>query len=234
MWHTKSIMAMNELGFYALAGAPKTPKDLIEEVELAEHIGIGNRFNIKEASTLSGAVGAVSKKIGIATAATNHNTRHPIVTGSYASTMHFLTEGRFALGLGRGIDLLFKAMGLPKITTQQLEEFARMMRRLHHGETITEYKSSLGEWPFLRLDPDFDEYIPLILTAFGPNSLALGGRAFDAVVLQGMVLLGCCRRSFVIGIAVKKNRRTNGNLSSSIWRPDGPNKPVEPQVFISV
>ena len=182
-------MTMNELGFYALAGAPKTPKDLIEEVELAEHIGIGNcflseRFNIKEASTLSGAVGAVSKKIGIATAATNHNTRHPIVTGSYASTMHFLTEGRFALGLGRGIDLLFKAMGLQKITTQQLEEFARIMRRLHHGETITEYKSSLGEWPFLRLDPDFDEYIPLILTAFGPNSLALGGRAFDAVVLH--------------------------------------------------
>ena len=44
-------MAMNELGFYALAGAPKTPKDLIEEVELAEHIGIGNcflseRFNV--------------------------------------------------------------------------------------------------------------------------------------------------------------------------------------------
>ena len=104
---------MNELGFYALAGAPKTPKDLIEEVELAEKIGIGNcflseRFNIKEASTLSGAVGAVSKSIGIATAATNHNTRHPIVTGSYASTMHFLTEGRFALGLGRGIDLLLK------------------------------------------------------------------------------------------------------------------------------
>lgn len=182
-------MTMNELGFYALAGAPKTPSDLIEEVELAEQIGLGNcflseRFNIKEASTLSGAVGAVSKKIGIATAATNHNTRHPIVTGAYASTMHFLTEGRFALGLGRGIDLLFKAMGLPKITTQQLEEFSHLMRRLHRGETVIEYKSSLGEWPFLRLDPDFNEYIPLLLTAFGPNSLALGGRAFDAVVLH--------------------------------------------------
>ena len=75
-------------------------------------------------------------------------------------------------------------MGLPKITTQQLEEFAHLMRRLHRGETVIEYKSSLGEWPFLRLDPDFNEYIPLILTAFGPNSLALGGRAFDAVVLH--------------------------------------------------
>ena len=155
---------MNELGFYALAGAPKTPKDLMREVELAERIGIGNcflseRFNIKEASTLSGAVGAVSKSMGIATAATNHNTRHPIVTGSFASTMHFLTEGRFALGLGRGIDMLFKAIGLPKIMTEHLEEFAHLMRRLHKGETVIDYKSSLGKWPFLRLDPDFNEYI---------------------------------------------------------------------------
>jgi alkanesulfonate monooxygenase SsuD/methylene tetrahydromethanopterin reductase-like flavin-dependent oxidoreductase (luciferase family) len=36
----------------------------------------------------------------------------------------------------------------------------------------------------LRLDPSFDLPIPLTFTAFGPNSLALGGRAFDAVVLH--------------------------------------------------
>ena len=64
---------------------------------------ISERFNVKEAATLSGAVGAVSTRIQIATAATNHNTRHPIVTASYATTMHRLTGGRFTLGLGRGI-----------------------------------------------------------------------------------------------------------------------------------
>ena len=63
---------MNELAFYTLAGAPESPRDLIEEVQQAEDMGIGNafiseRFNIKEAATLSGAVGAVSSKIGIAT-----------------------------------------------------------------------------------------------------------------------------------------------------------------------
>jgi probable F420-dependent oxidoreductase len=36
----------------------------------------------------------------------------------------------------------------------------------------------------LRLDPDFREEIPLLWTAFGPRSLALGGRLFDAVVLH--------------------------------------------------
>lgn len=36
----------------------------------------------------------------------------------------------------------------------------------------------------LRLDKSFDEEIPLGLVAFGPNSLKLGGRAFDDVILH--------------------------------------------------
>ncbi|MDH3641999.1 MAG: TIGR03857 family LLM class F420-dependent oxidoreductase [Gammaproteobacteria bacterium] len=180
---------MNELGFYTLAGAPRSPRDLIAEVADAEALGIGacfisERFNIKEAATLSGAVGAVSENIGIATAATNHTTRHPMVTAAYATTMHFLTGGRFSLGLGRGIDMMFDAFGLPRITTAQIEDFVGLMRRLWRGETIVGHDGPAGSWPVLRLDPDFDEHIPLTFTAFGPNSLALGGRAFDAVVLH--------------------------------------------------
>ena len=181
--------SMNEIGFYTLAGAPRSPRDLIAEVQAAEGLGIGacfisERFNIKEASTLSGAVGAVSSKIGIATAATNQNTRHPLVTAAYATTMHFLTGGRFTLGLGRGIDAMFAAFGLPKITTAQMEDFARLMRRLWHGETVIGHDGPAGKFPVLRLDPSFREDIPLLLTAFGPQSLALGGRAFDGVVLH--------------------------------------------------
>ena len=181
--------AMNELGFYTLAGAPSSPRDLIEEVRMAEAMGIGacfisERFNIKEIAALSGAVGAISDRIGIATAATNQNTRHPVVTAAFASTMHFLTQGRFSLVLGRGIEPLFKAFGLPSITTRGMEDFAQLMRRLHRGETIVNHTGPAGSWPALRLDPDFDEHIPLTLTAFGPNSLALGGREFDAVVLH--------------------------------------------------
>lgn len=180
---------MNELAFYTLAGAPESPRDLIAEVNKAEELEIGNcfiseRFNIKEAATISGAVGAVSTSLGIATAATNHNTRHPVVTGAYASTMHFLTGGRFSLGLGRGIDMMFDAFGLPRIKTAEVEDFVGLMRRLHKGETIVGHDGPAGKWPVLRLDPAFDEYIPMTFTAFGPNSLALGGRVFDAVVLH--------------------------------------------------
>jgi probable F420-dependent oxidoreductase len=180
---------MNELGFYTLAGAPRSPRELIDEVRDAEAMGIGacfisERFNVKEAATLCGAAGAVSNRIGIATAATNHNTRHPVVTAAWATTMHFLTEGRFSLGLGRGIDAVFAAFGLPKIKTAQIEDFVGLMRRLWRGETIVGHDGPAGRYPVLRLDPAFDLHIPLTFTAFGPNSLALGGRAFDAVVLH--------------------------------------------------
>lgn len=180
---------LNELGFYTLAGAPRSPAELLDEVPTAEALGLGSvfiseRFNIKEAVTLSGAVGATSRRLGIATAATNHNTRHPIVTASYATTMHRLTGGRFTLGLGRGIAPLFDAYGLPRITTAQLEDMAGLLRRLFRGEVVVGHDGPAGRYPILHLDADFDEDVPLGLVAFGPNSLALAGRIMDMVVLH--------------------------------------------------
>lgn len=184
-----SRSTLDELGFYTLAGAPDSPRALITEVRDAEELGLGTcfiseRFNVKEAAALSGAVGAVSERLQIATAATNHTTRHPMVTASFATTMHRLTNGRFTLGLGRGIEVIFDAFGLPRITTAQLDDFAGLMRRLWHGELVLGHDGPCGSYPLLHLDASFNEDIPLLLTAFGPNSLALGGRAFDAVVLH--------------------------------------------------
>ena len=183
------MIRMNELAFYTLAGAPRSPRDLVEEVTHAERLGIGSafiseRFNIKEAATLSGAVGAISEEIGIATAATNHNTRHPMVTAAFAMTMHRLTGGRFSLGLGRGIAPMFDAYGLPHIKTAEIEDFVGLMRRIWQGEVIAGHDGPAGKYPLLTMGPDYAEYIPMTFTAFGPNSLALGGRAFDAVVLH--------------------------------------------------
>lgn len=184
-----ALEQLNELGFYTLPGAPKSPRDLLEEIAAAEELGLGScfiseRFNIKEAVTLSGAVGAVSTSLGIATAATNHNTRHPLVTASYATTMHRLTGGRFTLGIGRGIGPLYKAYGMPMVTTSQMEDFALVMRRLFRGEVILGHDGPIGKYPVLALDPTFDENIPLGITAFGPRTLDLAGRVFDCVVLH--------------------------------------------------
>ncbi len=187
--YVRLMVLYPELGFYTLAGAPETPRALIDEVRRAEELGLGacfisERFNVKEAFTITGAVGAVSQDMRIITATTNHNTRHPIVTASHATTMHFLTGGRFALGIGRGIPKLQDAFGMERITTAQMEDFAGLMRRLWRGETIIGHDGPAGAWPALRLDPDFDEDIPLAIVAFGHNTLELAGRVFDDVILH--------------------------------------------------
>jgi len=180
---------MNEIAFYALAGAPKSPRDLIDEVRLGEKLGFGSvfvseRFNVKEAAVQCGAAAAVSEEIGIATAATNHSTRHPMVTAAFAMTMHKMTGGRFSLGLGRGINAIFDAFGLPRIKTAEMEDFAGLMREIWKGEVVFGHDGPAGKYPLLAMGPDYASRIPLTLTAFAPNSLALGGRAFDAVVLH--------------------------------------------------
>ncbi|NBU37473.1 MAG: LLM class flavin-dependent oxidoreductase, partial [Actinobacteria bacterium] len=127
---------------------------MLGELAHAERLGIGTafiseRFNIKEAGALTGAACAVSN-LNIITAATNHTTRHPIVTASWASTLHLLSEGRFSLGIGRGIDAMFRAFGMPLATTESMESFALLMRRLWKGETVLGYEDITGKYPVLR------------------------------------------------------------------------------------
>lgn len=178
-----------ELGCYLLAGAPESSRDLLDEVRTAEELGFGTafiseRWNIKEAASLTGAAAAVTETIQIATAATNHSTRHPIITASWGSTMHSLSGGRFTLGLGRGIKPAFDAFGMKAITTAELEEVADVLRRLWRGEVILDYDGPIGAYPALALDPTFDLSIPLGLVALGPRSLAMAGRVYDEVYLH--------------------------------------------------
>jgi probable F420-dependent oxidoreductase len=183
------VEQLNELGFYGLPGAPRSPADLIGECREGEALGLGSvwlseRFNVKEIATISGVAGATTSTLGIATGVTNHNTRHPVVTAAFATTMHRLTGGRFALGLGRGMDRMFDAFGLPRITTAQLEDIAALLRRLWQGEVVMGHDGPAGRWPVLALDPEFHEDIPLVLSAFGQHSLQLAGRAYDGVLLH--------------------------------------------------
>jgi len=179
---------LTELGFYGLAGQPDSSRDLIDEVRLGEQLGLGSvflseRFDKKEIGVLSGAAGAVSEHLTVVTAATNHNTRHPMITAGLARTMQSLTGGRFVLGLGRGIPIIQDTYGIPRITTAALEDFAGILRRLFRGEFIVGHDGPAGSWPVLYLAAT-DEPLPLGLVAFGPRSLEAGGRCFDEVILH--------------------------------------------------
>jgi len=178
-----------ELGFYLLPGQPGSSREIVTEAIAGERLGLGTafvseRYNKKEAATLCGAAGAVTDRIRISTAATNHNTRHPIVTAGFARTMQSLTGGRFTLGLGRGIAPMQDAFGIGRITTAEMEDFAGLMRRLFRGEVIIGHDGPSGSWPVLHLDATLDEYLPMGMVAFGPQTLELAGRSFDEVVLH--------------------------------------------------
>ena len=114
---------LDELGYYLLAGAGgEGPATLMDEARRGEELGFGTafiseRFNVKEASSLVGAACAVTSRMHIATAATNHNTRHPMITAGMARTIQSLTDGRFVLGLARGVKLMQDVYGIGHITS---------------------------------------------------------------------------------------------------------------------
>jgi len=181
-----------ELGCYGLAGHVDDPRVLLDEVREAERIGLGSvfiseRFNVKEAATLTGAAGAVSQEVGIATGVTNTPTRHPLVTAAWAMTMHKLTRGRFALGIGRGIGPLLDIMGIPKITMAQMEDAVGIYRRLWRGEAVFGHDGPAGRYPLLTLGSDFDERIPVMAACLGFKTMRWAGRVMDGVILHTFV-----------------------------------------------
>ena len=178
-----------ELGCYGLAGHTESPADLLDEIRFAETLGVGamflsERFNLKDAGVLAGAAATISHRIGIGTAATNHNTRHPLVTATMATTLHRLSGGRYALGLGRGFDALFDVMGLPRVTGAQLEDVIGIYRTLWSGGSVLGHEGPAGSYPYLSQDSSFDEQIPILLMAIGERTLRLAGRVADGVVLH--------------------------------------------------
>ena len=183
---------MVELGCYGLAGHVDDPRVLLDEVRDAERIGLGSvflseRFNVKEAATLCGAAAAVSEEVGIATGVTNTPTRHPLVTAAWCTTMHRLTRGRFALGIGRGIGPLLDIMGIPRITMAQMEDSVGLYRRLWRGEAVFGHDGPAGSYPLLSLGTDFDEDIPIMAACLGFKTMRWAGGLVDGVILHTFV-----------------------------------------------
>jgi len=129
-----------ELGFYSLPGHTSTPADLLDEVRAAEALGIGSawiseRFDVKEVATLTGAAAVVTDRLFIGTGATNINTRHPLLTASMGTTVHRLSQGRFALGVARGVGIRNEMMmGMEKITNAHLRDFDDLMKKRWRGQ----------------------------------------------------------------------------------------------------
>ncbi|WP_179473799.1 TIGR03857 family LLM class F420-dependent oxidoreductase [Mycolicibacterium vinylchloridicum] len=179
---------LNELGYYAVTRHPADVRVALPEARAAEALGlgschIGERFTVKDAAVLSGALAGCSTTLGIAPS-TNYQTRHPTVTATVGSTMHALTEGRFAMAFGRGMAAYWQAIGLPVVTEARLRDFFGILRRMWAGETIVDHDGPAGRWPLLRHVSGLPDGPPIGLVAVGPKTMELAGEIGDFVVLH--------------------------------------------------
>lgn len=178
----------NELGIYTLPGRINDPERLLEEVPLAEKLGIGSiwpaeRYDFKNVEVLCGAAAALTSQIKIATGVMNYPTHHPMELCSFGATMSHLTGARFALGIGRGFDALYDIFGTPRAKLKGLAELPEMLRGLWSGGTFSG-ENSLGNFPYLYMNEPPRQAPPMVLAAVGPKTLALAGRQYDGVLLH--------------------------------------------------
>jgi probable F420-dependent oxidoreductase len=152
-------------------------------------VWLSERFGAKDVATVGGALTQATRAVTIGAAATHFQPRHPVATASMALTLQALSGGRFVLGIGRAIPLIWQSYGLPPASNQVLADGLDIVRRLWAGETVS-YSGPLGDFPRLRLGdvPDVAPP-PVVLTAIGPKSLQLAGKLFDGVLLHPFLTL---------------------------------------------
>ena len=183
---------LEELSCYLLPGHTTTPADAIAEAQAAEALGLGRvwlseRFDVKDAGVICAAALAVTSRIRVSTAATNIHTRHPMVLATMCASLHYLSGGRFELGLSRGVEIRNQLMGLPSVSNARLVDGLDILRKLWRGEKVMGYDGSMGNLPYLSMGDWMDANIPVHFVGFGPKSLRFAGAHFDGVHLHTFI-----------------------------------------------
>jgi 5,10-methylenetetrahydromethanopterin reductase len=189
-----------ELSCYLLPGHATAPADAITQAREAEALGLGKvwiseRYDVKDAGVISAAALSVTERIHVATAATNIHTRHPLVLASMCSSLHYLSGGRFELGLARGVEIRNQLMGLNNVSNAQLVEGLQILRKLWKGEKVMGYNGPMGNLPYLSMGDWLDAEIPIHFVGFGPASLRFAGEHFDGAHLHTFITDAGLRRA---------------------------------------
>lgn len=195
-----STQEFPELSCYLLPGHTQTPADALRQARQAEELGLGKawlseRFDVKDAGVICSAALAVTDRIEVATAATNLHTRHPLVLASMCSTLHYMSGGRFTLGLARGVAIRNQLMGLEAVGNKQMAEGLDILRTLWRGDKVMGYDGTMGNLPYLSCGDWMDAQIPVYFVGFGVKSLAFAGRHFDGAHLHTFITPQGLRRA---------------------------------------
>ena len=162
------------------------------EAKAAEALGLGTvwlseRFDVKDAGVICSAALAVTENIRVATAATNLHTRHPMVLATMCSSLHYMSGGRFALGLARGVAVRNDLMGLKAVSNAQMREGVELLRTLLRGDKVMGHDGTMGSLPYLSMGDWLDADVPMYFVGFGCNSLRFAGEIFNGAHLHTFI-----------------------------------------------
>jgi 5,10-methylenetetrahydromethanopterin reductase len=206
------------LGAYVLPGRVTDPGAVIAQAEAAERLGLrtvwlSERWGTKDLGVITGAVSQVTSDVRIASGITHLQSRHPALLASLAMTAQALSGGRFILGVGRSVDAMWTAVGLPRSTNASIVDHTDIFRRLCRGEKVR-YDGPAGTYPSLRLNDIPDQPVPpLVFAAIGPKGLELAGRHFDGVLLHPFLTPAAAGRSVAL---VRDAERAAGRPPRSV------------------
>lgn len=173
--------------------AVRTPAQGIADGVEAERLGfrrvfLSERWNLKEAAVLLGAVGARTSRVGLATGLVSPARRHVLHTAAFGATMNAAFGPRFTLGLGRGDHSYLRHEGLRTAGFAGLRDYVDITRRLWRGDTVS-YDGPAGHHDGIKLGDTAQGARPDVW--FGTFGLPVAARtaaaAFDGVLLPPML-----------------------------------------------
>jgi probable F420-dependent oxidoreductase len=124
-------------------------------------------------------VAAATEKIKLGHCVTNPGIRDPTITASWYATMQDISNGRMAMGIGRG-DSSRRVVGLKPVRVAEFEARLRMIKELMNGRKVEWNEKELQlEWVREEL-PDISMHV----AGYGPRALGVAGRVGDGVIIQ--------------------------------------------------
>ena len=186
---------VDDMSITLLPGRQRSSRPGLQEAIDAERLGftrawLPERYNIKEAGVLLGAMGAVTSRIPLGPGPLSIAARPPIVTASIAATFQSLYGERFMLGLGRSNALWLQGHGFTEQGYQATVDRARIMKQLWAGEVVN-YEGPAGTYKHLTMIDRPEGLAPPPLVFFhlgGPAaSRAAADPVWDEVALCNLV-----------------------------------------------
>jgi G6PDH family F420-dependent oxidoreductase len=184
---------------YFLSCEEHGPHELVRQAQLAEQSGFHglwisdhyHPWNDEQGQSpfvwsVIGALAQATSRMPVATAVTCPTVRiHPAVIAQAAATAQVMLNGRFALGVGSGEALNEHILGDRWPTAgerlEMLEEAVELLRELWTGRSVTR-RGRHYRVDHARIYTLPDTPPPVLVSGFGPRSVALAGRIGDGYV----------------------------------------------------